>query len=309
MGETLPCSNHLAIGLGSRYKRPMARPSKRNLLLDVAAISMVVCRRHLVAYSCPKSKHDFTQTQLMTCLVLRGYLKQSYRGIVDVLDASDDLRGALGLSKVPAHTTLKEFEKRVVTPELLDAIIARVLELCRENGDTQIQEVAADSTGVECSPASVHYADRSGKKRGRYVKLSLAVACGSLLLVGAVASAGPSNDRVEAPSRLWRIASRCQPHSIYMDSGYDGERTHAFCRAGWGVSSFIPPVPRTRDGSVKSFYRSQCVVLPASYGRRWHVETFISGFKRSTGSVLSSRSMPAMQNEAMLKLLAYAIRR
>lgn len=286
----------------------MAR--KRNLLLDVAAISMVVCRRHLAKYSCPKSKHDFTQAQLMSCLVLRAFLKQSYRGIIDVLETSELLREALGLAaKVPAHTTLKEFEKRMVTPELVDGIIAQVLELCREKQGTAVQEVAIDSTGVECSPASVHYADRSGKRRGRYVKLSLAVACGSLLLVGAVASAGPSNDRVEAPTLLWRIASRCNPHSVYMDSGYDGEKTHRFCRAGWGVASFIPPVPKTPDGSVKSFYRSKCVNLPSSYGRRWHAESFISGFKRSTGSTLAARSLPAMMNEAMLKLLAYAIRR
>jgi hypothetical protein len=288
----------------------MKRSGKRNLLLDVAAIAMGVCRRHLARYSCPKSKHDFTQAQLMSCLVLRAYLKQSYRGIVDVLDASDQMRGALGLErKVPAHTTLKEFEKRAVTPELVDAIVAQVLELCRADKGTAVHEVAVDSTGVECSPASVHYADRSGKTRGRYVKLSLAVACTSLLLVGAVASAGPSNDRVEAPALLWRIASRCSPHSIYMDSGYDGERTHAFCRGGWGVASFIPPIPRTPDGSVKSRYRKRCVKLPASYGRRWHSESFISGFKRSTGSTLMARSMPALMNEAMLKLLAYAIRR
>jgi hypothetical protein len=114
---------------------------------------------------------------------------------------------------------------------------------------------------------------------------------------------------VEAPALLWRVASRCDPHSVYLDSGYDGERTHQFCRAGWGPTSWIPPVPKTRDGTVKSYYRGRCVVLPRSYGRRWHVESFISGFKRSTGSTLSARSLPALLNEAMLKLLAYAIRR
>jgi hypothetical protein len=289
----------------------MARTRKRrNLLLDVAAIAMVVCRRHLAKYSCPRSKHTFTQAQLMSCLVLRAYLKQTYRGIIDVLESSDSLRAAVGLQdRVPAHTTLKEFAKRAVTPELLDAIIAQVLQLCRESDGTQVHEVAGDSTGVECSPRSAHYADRTGKQRGRYVKLSLAVACTSLLLVGAVASVGPSNDRVEAPALLWRIAARCQPHSVYLDSGYDGERTHAFCRAEWGVASFIPPVPRTPDGSVKSFYRSKCVVLPASYGKRWHAESFISGLKRSTGSTLMARSIPALLNEAMFRVLAYAIRR
>jgi hypothetical protein len=287
----------------------MAR--KDNLLLRVAQLSIVVCRRHLASYSCPKSKHTFTQAQLMSCLVLRAYCKQSYRGIVELLALSDTLREALGLggSRVPAHTTLKMFADRCCTPELIDGIIGQVLELCREQAGVQVHEVAIDSTGVECSPASVHYTDRSGRRRGRYVKLMLAVACGRLLLVGAVAGAGPSNDRVQAPALLWRVAQRCDPHSAYLDSGFDGERTHAFCRDGWGVASFIPPVPKTPDGSVKSRHRSKCVHLPDSYGKRWHVESFISGLKRSTGSTLAARSMDALCNEAMLRVLAYAIRR
>lgn len=276
-----------------------------NLLLRVTGISMIVCRRHLSSYSRPKSPHVFTQAQLMTCMVLKAYLKQSYRGIIDLLEVSDDLRRAIGLEKLPAHTTLKMFEKRVLSPQLLDGIIGQVLTLCRDRG-VAVHELAVDSTGVECSPSSMHYADRRGKRRGRYVKLSLAIACRSLL---AVASAGPGNDRVEAPALLWRASGRCAPHSIYMDSGYDGEKTHLFCRAGWKCVSWIPPVPRTADGSIKSHYRSRCVRLPRGYGRRWHVESFFSGLKRSTGSMLFSRSMPALMNEAMIKVLAYAIRR
>ena len=48
---------------------------------------------------------------------------------------------------------------------------------------------------------------------------------------------------------------------------------------------------------------------PLSYGRRWHVESFISGMKRTCGSTLSARGEAALFNEAGLKALAYAIRR
>src|SRR5687768_1214649 len=99
-----------------------------NLLLRVAAISMVVCRRHLASYSCPKSKHAFTQSQLMSCLVLRAYLKQTYRGIVEVMAVSDGLRAALGLDggRVPHHSTLKKFADRVASPQLIDGIVGQV---------------------------------------------------------------------------------------------------------------------------------------------------------------------------------------
>jgi hypothetical protein len=300
-----------AVGIMARKLKDGGRGGTPLLLL-VASIALLVSRRHLSRYGALKSRHTFTQPQLMACLVLKAYLKQSYRGVVEVLQCSDRLREALGLSdRVPVFQTLKEFEKRVVTPELTDAVVGQVLQLVRERGGprARVEELAVDSTGLESTPASVHFVARSGRRRRGYVKLMVAVSCTSLLAVAAVASVGPSNDGVEAPSLLWKAAARCSPHSAYFDSGFDSERNHAFCRDGWGVASFIPPVPKTPDGSVRTRHRARCVRLPASYGKRWHVESFISGMKRSTGSTLSARSVRSLLNEAMLKLLAYAIRR
>jgi hypothetical protein len=293
------------------------RSSTNNLLLSVAEISMQVCRRQLRNYSCDKSKHTYTQPQLMSCLVLKAYLKQTYRGIIDVLQVSDSLRQALGLEMVPAHATLKMFADRVACPELIDQIIGQVLALCRENG-IQVHEVAADSTGIECSPASPQFLLRCGRKRGRYVKLSLAVACVSMLAVAAVASMGPSHDQQEVMTLLWRSSGRCSPDAGFFDSGYDQEKVHRFCRDGWGArergrgcASFIPPFARGGHGVIKTRYRAQMAEsgMPQQYGRRWHVESFISGLKRTTLSHVRARLEPAMLREALLNVLAYAIRR
>jgi hypothetical protein len=183
---------------------------KQNLLLKVAGLSMVVCRRHLQAYSCAKSNPIFTQPQLMSCLVLKAYLKQTYRGIIELLEASDQLRAALGLERVPAHQTLKEFEKRIVTPELLDGIVAEVLALCQEKGMV-VKEVAGDSTGLEPTVASLHFRTRSKRSRSGYVKLSILVACGSILLVSMALSFGPGSDLTEAAQLVWRASGRCRP--------------------------------------------------------------------------------------------------
>jgi hypothetical protein len=74
--------------------------------------------------------------------------------------------------------------------------------------------------------------------------------------------------------------------------------------------SYVPPVPRTNDGTIRTPHRSRCArYRPSNAGLRWHVESFISGMKRTCGSTLRARSKAALLNEAGLMALAYAIRR
>lgn len=272
-------------------------------------LALLIARRELNDYSCPKSKHTFTQPQLLACLILKALKKLSYRGTTELLEASDGLRAVLGLEAVPAHTTLLEFSKRTLSPRLLDQVVGQVLAMLQEQG-LVVKELAVDSTGVESSSASVHFISRSRRAREGYVKLSLAVACTSIVLVSMVISFGPSNDLSEASSVLWRASGRCRPDWLLMDRGYDAERMHRFA-AGYNAISYIPPVPKTRDGTIKSGPgRIRCGKhRPYLAGKRWHVESFISGMKRTCGSTLAARSQPALLIEAGLKALAYALRR
>lgn len=286
------------------------RGRRRNELLEVMHLAMVVARRHLNDYSCPKSKHTFTQPQLLSCLILKAYRKLTYRGTVELLEASDQLRAVLGLGeRVPAHTTLSEFSKRVLRPQLLDTLVGEVLRLLQENG-LVVSELAVDSTGVETSSASAHFLSRSRRARDGYVKLTLAVACTSIVLVAVVVSIGPCNDLCEAAEVLWRSSGRCGPDWALMDRGYDSESVHRFC-AGWGARSYIPPVPKTADGSIRGGRgRIRCWRhRPYLAGRRWHAESFIRGMKRTCGASLSARGREALKTEAGLKALAYALRR
>ena len=45
------------------------------------------------------------------------------------------------------------------------------------------------------------------------------------------------------------------------------------------------------------------------YGKRWAVETFFSGLKRTMGSTLTSRKPEQLLAEAAFKMLAYTLRR
>ena len=67
---------------------------------------MALGRRHLSPYGSYKSRHDFTQPQLMTCLVLRAYWKTTYRGVIEPLEVSGELRRAMGLRTLPNDSTL-----------------------------------------------------------------------------------------------------------------------------------------------------------------------------------------------------------
>jgi hypothetical protein len=286
------------------------RGRRRNELLEVMRLALIVARRHLNDYSCPRSKHTFTQPQLLSCLILKMFKKLSYRGTTELLEASDGLREVLGFDEVvPGHTTLLEFSKRTLSPKLIDTLVGEVLVLLQENG-LVVKELAVDSTGVETSSASAHFVSRAKRKREGYVKLSMAVACNAIVLVSLVISIGPCNDLCEASAVLWRASGRCSPDWTLMDKGYDAESMHSFC-AGWDAISYIPPVAKTKDGTIKSGEgRIRCGRhRPYLAGNRWHVESFISGMKRTCGSTLAARSEPALMIEAGLKALAYAIRR
>ena len=67
---------------------------------------MAVAEASLPPYSSARSRKDFTQPQLFAALALRRFFKTDYRGIAAILADSTDLRGALGLTKVPHFSTL-----------------------------------------------------------------------------------------------------------------------------------------------------------------------------------------------------------
>jgi hypothetical protein len=286
--------------------------AKQNTLLEVARLSMKFSSRYMQPYSHAKSPHKFTQSQLMTCLILRAYLKTTYRGVIEFLETSDALKKCLGVNRLPHYSTLKYFADRADTLAIVDAILADVVrQVVAQSGETD-EEVAIDSTGVESTAASAYFNTRRGGKRKRYVKLSLSVTCGTLLPASLVLSWGPCNDKAVARPLLEKTQAVLQPKTLFADAGYDAEWIHQYCRDDWQVTSWIPPAVHRQDGTVNGKYRSKMTkrrLKRNGYGRRWMVESFISGLKRTTGSMLAARHESSLFVEAALRVLAYAIRR
>ena len=80
----------------------------------VAREALVLARDTLPAYSSATSRKDFTQHQLFAVLALKTFLKTDYRGVTAFLADFAELRGDLGLAKVPHYSTLSYAERRLL---------------------------------------------------------------------------------------------------------------------------------------------------------------------------------------------------
>lgn len=278
-------------------------------LVRVMRLALRVARRCMASYGSRKSRHDFTQPQLAACLVLKAATRNDYRGVCELLRLSAPLRDAIGLDATPHFTTLQKFAARPGVREALEAMIGQVL---REAGlEDAAVETAADSTGMQMGVASEYYRTRrvaAGRAR-RYVKLSVMLVCGALLPAAIVADFGPTVDMVQMPALMRQTRERTRPTLLLADKGYDAEWVHTVCREEWGAMSVIP-VRRQAGCRVRSKYRKTLARgVPAVYGKRWQIESFFSGLKRTTLSTLASRQPRTLLVEAVAKVLAYAIRR
>jgi hypothetical protein len=281
------------------------------IIEQVAEMAMRLSQPHLADYGATTSRHDFTQRQLMSCLILRAYLKTTYRGVLDLLAASQSLRAILGLEdKLPHYTTLQKFSARSQVLAIVQQMLQRIGS--QVAGQSASPSVAMDATGLARTTVSDYFCSRRGRRFRRWVKVSVMVVCGSLLPVALQVDLKPTHDCVQARSLLAQARPVIQPARLYADAGYDAEWLHEYCREQWGVESVIPAVPRRADGTAGGKWRSQMsaqYLQQAKFGRRWDVESFFSALKRTMGSALNARRPNQMLTEAALKVLAYTLRR
>jgi hypothetical protein len=290
----------------------MSRENKTEVVERVAELAMSLGGKHLADYGATRSRHDFTQRQLMACLILRAYLKTTYRGVLELLAVSPSLRQCLGLSeKLPHFTTLQKFSARSKVLEIADAMI-RTIGLAAWRQSPKASAAAMDATGLETTTASAHFQCRRGGQRRKWVKISTVVLCGSLLPLGLVMAWGPTNDKCQAQALIAKAQKAGMPDTLYADAGYDAEWVHVQCREEWGVESVIKPAVHRADGKLGGLWRSGMTkryLKKMEYGRRWAAESFFSGLKRTMGSTLNSRRPAQLLAEAAFKVLAYTLRR
>ena len=95
--------------------------------VQVAQEALAAGRAALPEYGSRYSRRDYTQPQLFALLVLRGFLRTDYRGVVTLLAEWSELRRTLGLAKVPHYSmSLPRWRGRVRNSALTKAGFSRV---------------------------------------------------------------------------------------------------------------------------------------------------------------------------------------
>ena len=288
-----------------------SKSSHPQVIERVASLAMRLGGRHLADYGATRSRHDFTQRQLMACLILRAYLKTTYRGVLELLAVSPNLREALGLrDKLPHYTTLQKFSARSRVLAIADAMI-RTIGRAAESEFAQ-GAAAMDATGLETTTASAHFQSRSGRQRRKWVKVSTVVLCGSLLPLSLVLGWGPGNDKRQARELMAKASESTLPAKLYADAGYDAEWVHDQCRLEWGVESVIKPARQRADGTAQWVLAQPDERRLPQTQRLWLAMGGGILFQRletHDGFDVEPRKPAQLLAEAAFKVLAYTLRR
>lgn len=268
----------------------------------VARIALRVAEATLPQYSHVKSPHLYTLPQVAACVLLKHYLRLSYRDTVEWLAASDKVCAILGLEAgIPFYSTVQRVAKKL---RLAD--IERMNRwLLEQVGVADEEFVTMDGTGYSASDASWYYLSRSKKVYRHWLKGVYAVGIDSQFILAMRTEWGPSND-VRALDPLRRRAARFarkRHWCVLADSGFDGKSA----RSG----DLIPPV--RRHGTITHPDRRarrdlvDAARLDGIYGQRWKSETVNSVIKRRFGSAISARLHSLQWREPHLKALVYNI--
>ena len=279
---------------------------RESRFVRIAKLAYHIAQQTLPTYSHPKSRHDYTFPQRVACVMLKIYLNYTYRDLEEWLLATDQVRQALQLTRVPDHTTLyRTFAKlsQAQWQQLNDALLQHL----------QVNEmtVAVDTTGFRNDTASTYYQSRCGRKRRSWHKGGFVVGTESQLIVGMRVGRSPGSDAkwfapLRAQARRYGVRKgRSARFWLLADAGFDGRDVE------W--TGVVPPI--RRGGRLRAWSRVLRAALverakaSGLYGQRWKVETVISVTKRKFGDGVRSRGLRLARREVLAKGVVYNLHR
>jgi hypothetical protein len=301
-----------------------------NRLLTFAQLAHDVARRSLPDRAHRFAPKRYTQPQLLACVLLKEYLGLDYRTAQETIELSDTLQRALGLTAVPAHTTLWRFARDKATADVVATALAETVAMLRGAGHSAASGsdpplIAVDSTGLFCGHASRYFEHRARRERKQraYQKWAAALWTGPQLVLAQLSKPGPCGDYPDLPPLAEASLASVPGATILADAGYDCESNHVACRERLGVRALIPAKTRRYVAGPRRPYRAEmvtalgCATLGVegqaeprrTYRQRWLVETLMSVVKRKWGEALTAR-LPAMQQaQALVRGLVYNLYR
>jgi Transposase DDE domain len=256
--------------------------TRESRYVTVARLAYQLAQQTLPRYSHPKSPQTFTLPQLAACVLLTFYLKLSYRDMEQWLLATEQVRSALELPRVPDHSTLARTCAKLKMTDL-EALRNALLEHLKVVEDV----IVVDTTNYCLLHASAYFMTRTGRHHHDWVKAGYAIGTQSHLILGGRSGRGrASGSDIDYLTPLRRQAARWgrREHGqrawvLLGDAGFDGQATQ---------EGDLIPVQRRGHDLKAAERRARAELVDAArldglYGQRWKVETIISVLKRKFG--------------------------
>lgn len=286
-------------------------------LVMFARTALEVLREVVPAHRSKFSKHTFTQPQLMAILCLMRFEDWTFREAEVRLGEHSELRAALGLERVPDHTTLYRFMRRVEEARLeqvLRAVVER-LPPRRPQRRPKKATVAVDATGLAPGSISTFFVNRQ-RDRGQglqwrhWCKWTVVVDVLRHVVLAQVAGQGPTNDCATLRP-LVNAAQQVTPIGVVLaDAEFDSERNHQHIRHVLGAHSIIPAKRGKATWRIQGIRAQMRRCFPARpYAQRAQVESVFSAVKRKLSAKAPGRSLATQRTQAMLLGVAYNLYR
>lgn len=222
-------------------------------------------------------------------------LKLTTRGVVSWLRSNSDARLIIGLHRVPVHTTIIRFVKKI------KKIIDLILDI------KQADTAALDATGFELEAKSFYYrinrAPEYTRKTKKYMKLSLVIDTDKQLILKYKINKKAGRDNFRYVKDLIKDL---KVKYLIGDKGYDSKQTRRFVI---NKLKAIPVIPATYHTNFYGYIHKKKKISGENYHQRSKVETVFSVIKRKYGSVLRNRSYATQQVELISKLIVYNLDR
>ena len=233
------------------------------------------------------SNKIYCNHQKFAILILMQKLKTTTRGIVAILRASSELKLRLGLHKVPVHTTIVRFAKRI------GKYITRIFNI------KKARNVAVDSTGFELESKSYYYRNikNSDKKQKtkQFMKLSICTDTDNLYILKCRIRKKLRNDNVDFVPTL----NGLEVERVFADKGYDSKKNRQYVL---NKLKALPIIPKRGYSNFYGYIRGKRKINGKDYHQRSKVETVFSMIKRKYGSVLRGRSFKTQKNGTANKI-------
>jgi len=278
-------------------------------LVRFAGVALEVSSRVLPRYRTRRSKHIFTQPQLLATLLLMRFEDWTFRETEVRLLEHPGLRRALGLKSTPDHTTLYRFMKRL-DPQVLDDVLVETVSSLPAPPSAGV-EIAVDGTGLSAGSVSMYFVKRTGgRPRRHYSKWVIAADMERLVITAQVAHMGPTNDTASLPELVEKTRTMGPVSLVLADAEFDSHQNHDYIRNVAGAMSVIPAtrskVPGRATGMKAEMQRNFPEEL---YSRRGLVETVFSMVKRKLSARAPGRSPETQRLQTLLLGVAFNIYR